>query len=85
MTDRGRYFILNAQFITHELAMSALLKKGETLRCPMCGKPQEGPVEDYVVPGCIGEASECEDDCESCGAGFTVICVAKDQYEVLAV
>lgn len=65
--------------------MAVTLKKGDTVRCPLCNTAQEGPVEDFVVPGYIGEASEAEDDCWSCGAHFTVTCVEVDQFEVLAI
>lgn len=65
--------------------MAAILHHGDTLKCPLCNKVQEGPVEDYVVPGRIGESSEQEDECWDCGASFTVICIAADVYEVLAV
>lgn len=65
--------------------MAAKLNRGDTVTCPLCGKPQEDKVEDFVVPGKVGPASEQEHDCLECGAYFTVLCVAPDQYEVLAV
>lgn len=33
--------------------MAVTLKKGDTVRCPLCNTAQEGPVEDFVVPGYI--------------------------------
>lgn len=65
--------------------MATKLRRGDTVNCPLCGKPQEGKVEDYVVPGFVGERSEHEDECFECTACFTVICTAVDQYEVLAI
>lgn len=65
--------------------MSVKLNRGDTVCCPLCGKPQEDKVEDFVVPGRVGIESEAEDECYECGGCFTVICIAADQYEVLAV
>lgn len=65
--------------------MSVKLLRGATLHCPACGKPQEGKVEDFVVPGRIGSSSEAEDECDGCNAAFSVTCVAVDQFEVVSI
>lgn len=65
--------------------MGVILNRGEPVHCPLCGKPQEDKVEDFVIPGRVGIASEAEEECYECGGLFTVICIAADQYEVLAV
>lgn len=57
--------------------------KGEFVNCPHCGEEQEGTVEDFVVPGKSGYASECEDQCWSCDEFFIVsYFVEDDEYEV---
>lgn len=65
--------------------MAAHLKRGDTVLCPLCKAPQEDKVEDFVVPGRIGLASEGEHECQGCEACFTVICTAHDTFEVLAI
>lgn len=64
--------------------MTTKLLRGNTATCPLCGGLQEDKIEDYVVPGFIGERSEQEHECCECKAYFTVICTGIDQYEVLA-
>ena len=51
-------------------------KKGEKLICPHCNYEHEDVVEDFVVPGCIGERSTCEEDCTDCYKTFEVTCTA---------
>lgn len=65
--------------------MATKLIRGNTVNCPLCGKPQEDKVEDYVVPGFVGMRSEQEHECHECDACFTVLCTGADQYEVLAI
>lgn len=60
------------------------LQLGEKFCCPLCGAQQEGNIEDYVVPGYVGEASQAEDECDECGAAFSVTCINVGQFEVLA-
>jgi hypothetical protein len=64
--------------------MSVRLNEGDIATCPLCGKSQGEPVEDFVLSG-VGPESECEDDCAHCGAYFTVMRVAPGEYEILAV
>lgn len=65
--------------------MAENLKRGNAVICPVCGKPQEDKVEDFVVPGFLGAASEQEHECPECDAHFTIICTAPDQHDVLAI
>lgn len=48
------------------------LNKGEIIRCPNCTDPQEGVVEEYVVPGWAGQESARVHDCVNCDAEFYV-------------
>lgn len=51
----------------------ATLKSGEIVRCPKCHVEQdEGLVDNYVIPGEVGEASRAQDTCYECGAEFSV-------------
>jgi hypothetical protein len=65
--------------------MAQKLNRGDKITCWKCGQIQEDVVEDYVIPGKVGIESETEEDCHHCGAYFTVVCSAPDQYEVFAV
>lgn len=65
--------------------MAQKLTRGATVVCPLCGKPQEDKVADFVVPGRVGAPSEQEHECPDCEACFTVICTAPDRYEVLSI
>lgn len=67
------------------MLMAQKLNRGATVLCPLCGKPQEDKVEDFVVPGRIGATSEQEHECIECEACFTVICTGVDQYNVLPI
>lgn len=64
--------------------MTATLKRGDPVNCPHCGELQDDRVEDFVIPGLIGVASEAEEECVECYAPFTVRCVAADLFEVRA-
>jgi hypothetical protein len=63
------------------------MKTGQILKCPHCGKPEESPVEDYVVQGRfaqLGPESRVEDQCGWCDGHFSVERVDQDTYCVEA-
>lgn len=62
--------------------MMVKLLRGAKITCWNCGKQQDDKVEDYVVPGRIGQPSGQEHECPWCEAYFTVECTAVDQYQV---
>lgn len=63
--------------------MSRLLNKGDAMVCPHCGENQdEGPVEDYVVPGATGPDSRASGDCVACFEFFTVEALPDGRFEV---
>lgn len=49
------------------------LIQGEQIKCPHCGEPQEGTVEDYVIPGRTGMASAATEQCGDCDEYFSVV------------
>lgn len=52
----------------------AILKTGEIIHCPHCHEAQdEGQVENYVIPGRVGEASRAEETCHECDGEFWVM------------
>lgn len=54
--------------------------EGQFIKCPFCSDEQDGPVEDFVVPGKIGEPYR--DECYNCGEKFYVTEVSSKQYEI---
>ena len=60
----------------------AILNQGETLKCPHCGKHDDDPVEDYVVPG---SPDPTRTECNWCYKKFTVQRISGvATFEVLA-
>lgn len=47
---------------------------GEICVCPHCLKPQENVVQDYVIPGRVGDDSAAQDECweSACNKPFIV-------------
>lgn len=63
--------------------MATTLKTGDELRCPHCGELQEGPVEDFTIPGRIGVASSgAPEQCWNCDKFFQVTYLGHGRYEV---
>lgn len=58
------------------------LSAKDMVKCPHCGKTQEEPVEDFVVPGRTGEASMTESDCIWCDGLFSVEAVSVTEFVV---
>lgn len=55
---------------------------GQSLACPHCNADQGEQVEDFVIPGRVGEASACTDSCCSCSAIFRVTCIEPGKFLV---
>jgi len=64
--------------------LSTIVQKGAPTVCPHCKVQQEGPVEDYVIPGYVGSASRATTDCDSCYEDFTVETLANGTFEITA-
>jgi hypothetical protein len=66
---------------------SITLNKGQTMLCPSCDGKQEGPVEDYTIPGRIGDESVADpDQCfAECDKYFTVMNNGDDTFTVTRV
>lgn len=63
--------------------MTTNYKPGQVPDCPHCGKPFDGPVEDYVVQGPSGKLNQPYfDECGWCDGEFAVIKRSEDAYEV---
>lgn len=62
--------------------MMKTLMTGEKIACPACGKEQEDPVEDYVIPGRIGDQSTQIHECPWCDAKFSVEHTGQGKYIV---
>lgn len=58
------------------------LKTDAEFNCPHCGRGQEGPVQDYVVPGRIGPRSKSNTDCGWCDRYFSVEQVSEGEFVV---
>lgn len=56
----------------------------ELVKCPHCGKDQEEPVQDFVIPGKTGEASIANNDCIWCDKNFFVETVNATEFLVYA-
>jgi hypothetical protein len=51
-----------------------VLKSGDTVQCPKCHTTDiEGVVDDYVIPGYVGEKSRALETCYECEAEFSVM------------
>lgn len=58
-------------------------KAGQEVKCPHCGKPQDGPVEDMVVPGPHGRLNHpYENDCGWCDRLYDVMKLDDERYTV---
>jgi hypothetical protein len=63
------------------MSEAVLLKPGDVLLCPHCGKPPDGspgdkdlaPAADYIIPLTDGRASYSETDCGWCDGKFSAI------------
>lgn len=64
--------------------MAKQYKKGETVTCPHCFEEQECVVEDCVILGKTGKASETEEQCWSCDDFYIVSALGNDEFEVRA-
>lgn len=64
-----------------------VLNKGDEMKCPHCdaGFDLENLVEDFCIPGAIGDMSLEKHQCDECDAFFTVSCLGAGEYEVLAI
>jgi hypothetical protein len=61
--------------------MATVLVQGDLVMCPHCLRKQEdSPVEDFVVPNCVGEP--CEEECCWCYETFSVTELGDGTYEV---
>lgn len=61
------------------------LKVGDQLVCPHCQEPypaSEGFVEDYVIPGKTGGASQANEQCINCDEWFSVTRISDNEFEV---
>lgn len=45
----------------------------ELIHCPHCKKDQEGPAQDWVIPGRIGTASSAKEQCGYCDKWFSAL------------
>jgi hypothetical protein len=60
-----------------------VLRRGEKFECPKCGEEWESPIEDYTIPGTVGEASRGEHElCSGCNVPYTICRLNADEYEV---
>ncbi len=59
---------------------SVTYKAGQHPACPRCGKVQEAPVDEYVIPGRIGTSSAVEDECGWCDVNFRVERTTPETY-----
>lgn len=58
------------------------LTDGDLVKCPHCGKAQEEPVQEFVIPGRIGEASVSNNECIWCDRAFSVEKVSAAEFLV---
>jgi hypothetical protein len=59
-----------------------IVMRGNPFVCPECGEEWDCPIEDFVISGVIGKASEVEEPCSGCGKIFSVQCIAYDKFDV---
>lgn len=59
-----------------------ILKTGELVTCPHCGGQQEEPVEDFVIPGRVGDSSFYASECDHCDEKFSVKMTSVGVYVV---
>lgn len=78
----ARIFCYNVSLNKKKLVMSQILKAGAIIHCPHCGEPQDGPVEDYVIPGHTGEKSRATEQCVECGDFYSVMLTPADDFVV---
>jgi uncharacterized protein (DUF983 family) len=64
------------------MTLKTTLQVGQSLCCPHCGVDQGEVVEDFTVPGRVGEASACSDTCSDCHAMFRVLQAVDGSFEV---
>lgn len=57
-----------------------VLDTGDKVACPNCGYIHDEPVDDFVVPGYIGERSRATSYCDECDELFSVVRVSEKHY-----
>ncbi len=60
------------------------LQPTDKMVCPSCGHVFDDPAEDFVVVGRVGEASRCDDECESCNCALSAVRTDDGKIEVIA-
>lgn len=59
-----------------------LFNRGENCICPHCGADFEEAIEDFAIPGRIGEASKASTDCFECDKWFTVEQISENEFRM---
>ncbi len=57
-----------------------VLNTGDKVPCPDCGYVHDECVDDFVIPGHIGERSRAASQCDECDASFSVVRVSETHY-----